>query len=317
MAKHSESGGRRVGVLMGGLSAERDVSLDTGRGVYDALISRGHDCVAIDWTEGSSLPALLADAKVDVVWNALHGTYGEDGAVQGLMQCLGISYTGSGILASSLAMDKVASKRIFESHEIGTPAWRLADDDETSAQVLARMPAPLVVKPANEGSSVGVTVVTDPAQLDDALALARRCHGPTLVETFIAGTEIQTGILDDQVLGSIDVRPAAGFYDYDAKYCRDDTQYLTPTLPDAILAKAEQAALDAHRALMCGSYSRVDMRVSDDGVAYVLEVNTLPGMTSHSLLPKIAANKGIDYASLCEKILFSANHEERHDKARD
>ncbi len=302
---------------MGGLSAERAVSLDTGRGVYDALVSRGHDCVAIDWVEGTSVADLVHDANIDVVWNALHGTYGEDGAVQGLLQCLGIPYTGSGILASSLAMDKVASKRIFESHDIPTPGWFIAAAEATADSVLANVAVPLVIKPANEGSSVGVTIVTEPGQIPAALELARRCHGPTLVETFIAGTEIQTGILDDVVLGSIDVRPAVEFYDYDAKYCRDDTQYLTPTLPADLLARAETAALDAHRSLMCGSYSRVDMRVSESGEPYVLEVNTLPGMTSHSLLPKIAANKGIDYASLCERILSSANHEDPHAKARD
>ena len=302
---------------MGGLSAEREVSLDTGRGVYDALVSRDYDCVAIDWAEGTSLPELLVAANVDVIWNALHGTYGEDGAVQGLLECLGIAYTGSGILASSLAMDKIASKRIFESRQIRTPAWHIAATGETAAQVLGHIDLPLVIKPANEGSSVGVTVVTNAAQIDDALALARRCNGPTLVEEFIAGTEIQTGILDDAVLGSIEVRPAAGFYDYDAKYCRDDTQYLTPELPANVLAHAEQAALDAHRSLMCGSYTRVDMRVSAAGEAFVLEVNTLPGMTSHSLLPKIAANKSIDYASLCERILSSAKFEDKDDETRD
>lgn len=297
---------KRVAVLMGGLSTEREVSLDTGRGVYDALISRGYDCVAIDWREGTSLPDLLAAAKVDVVWNALHGTFGEDGAVQGLLQCVGMPYTGSGILASSLAMDKVASKRIFESHGILTPPWRIVEPGESAADVVAHMALPLVIKPANEGSSVGVTIVTDAGQLDGALELARGCHGPTLAETFIAGSEIQTAILNDAVLGSIDIRPAVGFYDYQAKYKRNDTQYLVPSLADDVLAAVEAAALAAHRALMCGSYSRVDLRVSAQGEPYVLEVNTLPGMTSHSLLPKIAARKGIDYATLCEMILASS-----------
>lgn len=300
---------------MGGLSAEREVSLDTGRGVFDALVSRGYDCVAIDWTESGSLPRLLDDAKVDVVWNALHGTYGEDGAVQGLLACLNIPCTGSGILASSLAMDKLASKRIFESHGIRTPRWHVADAGETAADVLRQFQPPLVIKPGNEGSSVGVSIVTEPGQVDDALVLARRCHGPTIVEEFIEGAEVQTGILEDKILGSIEVRPAVQFYDYEAKYQRNDTQYLQPTLAADVLALAEAAALEAHRALMCGSYSRVDMRVSPDGEAYVLEVNTLPGMTSHSLLPKIAANKGIDYATLCEKILVAA--QESHVQASD
>jgi D-alanine-D-alanine ligase len=294
---------RRIGVLMGGLSAEREVSLATGAGVLAALRERGHDVVAIDWAEGTRLPDLLGAAGVGVVWNALHGTFGEDGAVQGLCACLGLPCTGSGILASALAMDKVMSKRIFESNGVPTPGWAIVDD----AASVAGRPLPCVIKPANEGSSVGVSIVEDPAQIDGAIALARRYHGPVLVEDYIAGTEVFVGVLDDAVLGSVEVRPAGKFYDYEAKYKRTDTRYLLPPeLPADVVARAEAHALAAYRALGCSGHARPDLRIRDDGQVFVLEVNTLPGLTSTSLLPKIAKQAGMDYATLCEKILASA-----------
>jgi D-alanine-D-alanine ligase len=287
---------------MGGLSAEREVSLDTGRGVLAALKEHGHDAVAIDWDDAKALPGQLADAGITAVWNALHGTYGEDGAVQGLLQCLGILCTGSGVLASALAMDKVASKRIFESHDLLTPRWAIVEGDEVTG-----FDVPMVIKPANEGSSVGVTIVTDVAQIPAALELAHGLHGPTIVEDFIAGAEVQVGILDGEILGSIEVRPAVEFYDYDAKYKRDDTEYLCPpTLDASVVSATEKLAKESYDALGCAGHGRVDLRVNDAGIPYVLEVNTLPGMTSHSLLPKIAAHAGMSYAQLCERILALA-----------
>jgi D-alanine-D-alanine ligase len=293
----------RIGVVMGGLSAEREVSLDTGAGVLAALQGRGHDAVGIDWAPGTRLPDLLAAAGIEVVWNALHGTYGEDGAVQGLCACLGIRCTGSGILASALAMDKVMSKRIFESNGVPTPRWRLVE----RADDVPDWPLPLVIKPANEGSSVGVTIVDDRAQIAAAIDLARNYHGPVLAEDYIAGTEVFVGILDDAVLGSVEVRPATRFYDYDAKYKRNDTKYiLPPELPADVIARAEAHALAAYRALGCSGHARPDLRIRTDGEVFVLEVNTLPGMTATSLLPKIAKQAGMDYATMCERILTSA-----------
>jgi D-alanine-D-alanine ligase len=307
--------GRRVGVVLGGLSAEREVSLNTGAGVVAGLQERGWDAVAIDWTAGANLATLLGDAKVGVVWNALHGTYGEDGAVQGLCTCLGLPCTGSGILASALAMDKITSKRIFESNGVPTPRWRLlpaardggpADGGDADAR-LADWPIPCVVKPAFEGSSVGVSVVEDRAGLAAAVALARRHHGPVLVEDYIPGTEIFVGILDGVVLGSVEVRPKTRFYDYEAKYKRNDTTYLIPPEVAAdVVARTEALALAAYNALGCSGHARPDVRVSPTGEPFVLEVNTLPGMTKTSLLPKIAKAAGIDYPLLCEKILASA-----------
>ena len=297
---------------MGGLSSEREVSLNTGAGVVAALQEKRWDTVAIDWRTGTSLPRLLEEAGAQLVWNALHGTYGEDGAVQGLCQCMGLPCTGSGILASALAMDKVMSKRIFESNGVPTPRWTLlAHDGPTDGSdantALAAWQLPCVVKPANEGSSVGVSIVEDRAQLADAVAQARKHHGQVIVEDYIAGTEVFVGILDGRVLGSVEVRPATKFYDYEAKYKRDDTAYLIPPqLPADVIERAETFALAAYNALGCSGHARPDLRISTAGDAFVLEVNTLPGMTKTSLLPKIAKAAGMDYATLCEQILASA-----------
>jgi D-alanine-D-alanine ligase len=318
--------GKRIAVVLGGLSAEREVSLNTGAGVVAALQEKRWDVAAIDWKPGTSLARLLEDAGAQVVWNALHGTFGEDGAVQGLCACLGIACTGSGILASALAMDKVMSKRIFESNGVPTPRWTLlaaGDGIESPGSAgarsaaegrrggvieeLAAWPLPCVVKPSSEGSSVGVSIVEDRAQLPAAVALARGYHGPVIVEDYIAGTEVFVGILDGRVLGSVEVRPATKFYDYEAKYKRTDTKYLLPPeLPADVVARAEAAALAAYVALGCTGHARPDLRIATTGDVFVLEVNTLPGMTKTSLLPKIARAAGMDYGALCEAILASA-----------
>ena len=305
--------GKRVAVVMGGLSAEREVSLNTGAGVLAALSANGWDVVGIDWRPGSSLAKLLEAAGVAVVWNALHGTWGEDGAVQGLCSCLQLACTGSGILASALAMDKVMSKRIFESNGVPTPRWRVLphlgpDDAHDAVAALADFALPFVVKPANEGSSVGVSIVEDRSQIAAAVTAARQFHGAVIVEDYIAGTEIFVGILDGRVLGSVEVRPTTKFYDYEAKYKRTDTKYLIPPeVSRDVVERAEHHALAAYTALGCSGHARPDLRVSSSGEAYVLEVNTLPGMTATSLLPKIAKSIGMSYAALCEAILAGAS----------
>jgi len=298
---------------MGGLSAEREVSLNTGAGVLAALLERGWDAVAIDWQRGTSLAHQLEASSAAVVWNALHGTWGEDGAVQGLCSCLQLPCTGSGVLASALAMDKVMSKRIFESNGVPTPRWRVLPHDAAAGSAaddaaLAGWPLPLVVKPANEGSSVGVSVVEARDQLAGALATARQFHGPVIIEDYIAGTEVFVGILNDRVLGSVEVRPATRFYDYEAKYKRNDTAYLIPPeLPARVIERSQELALAAYHALGCTGHARPDLRISSAGEPFVLEVNTLPGMTKTSLLPKIARSVGMDYPTLCEEILETAS----------
>jgi len=304
--------GKRIAVLMGGLSAEREVSLNTGAGVLAALLERDWDAVGLDWKEGTSLAQLIEDSGCDAVWNALHGTWGEDGAVQGMCACLRIPCTGSGILASALAMDKVMSKRIFESNGVPTPRWRLLPHDgrpdgTDGVDALADWPLPCVIKPANEGSSVGVSVVESIEQIAPAVIGARQFHGPVIVEDYIAGTEVFVGILNRQVLGSVEVRPATKFYDYEAKYKRTDTKYLIPPeVPADVLATCAKHALAAYNALGCSGHARPDLRIRPNGEVFVLEVNTLPGMTKTSLLPKIAKQAGMDYGLLCEEILASA-----------
>jgi D-alanine-D-alanine ligase len=299
--------GKRVGVLMGGLSSEAEVSMNTGAGVLRALVGKGHDAVALAWTQGVDLVALLHG--VDVVWIALHGTWGEDGCVQGLLECLQIPYTGSGVLASALAMDKAQSKRLFDHAAIPTPRWRvlgaLADDDARA--IADGYGYPCVIKPSREGSTVGVTIVKSADEVAAALTLARGCHGEVLLEEYIAGREASVGIVDDEVLGSVEIRPRRAFYDYAAKYQSGDTEYLVPPSFGADIDRpCQEAALAAYRVLSCGGHARVDARIDQTGRPFILEVNTLPGMTGTSLLPKIAAHRGMDYATLCERILDAA-----------
>jgi D-alanine-D-alanine ligase len=301
----SKFGGKRVGVIMGGPSSERDVSLNSGRGIHKALTSKGYDAVAIDWKGGADgLGEAIRREKIDVAWIALHGTWGEDGCVQGLLECYAVPYTGSGVLASSLAMDKIATRRVFDTESIESPRWRRYHGPADSA----RIGFPMVVKPSSEGSSVGVSIVKDPAQLQPALDEARKYHGVVLLEEYVKGREINVGVLDDEALGEVEIRPAKEFYDYEAKYLRDDTQYLVPApITDEERRTLHSLAVRAHKALGCAGATRVDLILADTGRAVCLEINTLPGMTDHSLLPKIAAHRGMDYATLVERVLDSAS----------
>jgi D-alanine-D-alanine ligase len=295
----------RVGVLMGGPSSEREVSLSSGKGVLAALGRRGHDAIGIDWkSRDDDLVARLREARVETVWIALHGTFGEDGCVQGLLECAGIPYTGSGVLASSVAMDKVATRRVFDQEGIESPRWRR----HHGAADVMRVGFPMVVKPSAEGSSVGVSIVKSEAELPAALAKAQQGHGVVLLEEYVKGREINVGILDGEALGDVEIRPATEFYDYEAKYLRDDTQYLVPApIGDDERRRLHDLAARAHQAIGCAGASRVDLILGNDGRAICLEINTLPGMTDHSLLPKIAAHRGMDYAELVERILATAS----------
>lgn len=298
---------KKIGVIMGGPSSEREVSLRTGKGVLEGLVDRGYRAVGIDWRAGENLATRVAEEQIAVAWIALHGVWGEDGCVQGMLECLQVPYTGSGVLASALAMDKVATKRIFDQIGVATARWRVYRGPEDVEAV----GYPLVIKPSREGSSVGVTIVHHPRDLEAAIAEARRWHGEVLVEEYVAGREINVGILDGEVLGDVEVRPAVEFYSYEAKYQRNDTQYLCPApLDDKEHVRLGAIARLAHEALGCSGYSRVDLilgKNGDAGRAVCLEVNTLPGMTEKSLLPKIAVAHGMDYATLVERILASAS----------
>ena len=297
---------KKIGVLYGGLSAEREVSLKSGAAVHKALVSQGYNAVAID--VGRDLADVLKREGVEAAFIALHGRYGEDGCVQGLLELLQIPYTGSGVLASALAMHKLYSKQTFAASGILTAPFRCYRRDEPVNLADLPFKLPLVVKPVQEGSSVGVSIVKDEAHLAKALELAF-CHDDEiLVEQFIKGQEVQVGIIEDRAVGAIEIVPKNEFYDFEAKYTDGMAEHIFPArLEESLYKKAQQIGLSAHRALGCRGYSRVDLLVTPAGDCYVLEVNTLPGMTALSLLPEIAAKgAGMSFETLVSRIIESA-----------
>jgi D-alanine-D-alanine ligase len=298
--------GKRIGVLMGGLSAEREVALKSGAAVHEALLRRGYEAVAVD--VGRDLAAVLVAERIEAAFIALHGRYGEDGCVQGLLELMQIPYTGSGVLASALAMHKLYSKQSFAAAGILTAPFRQFRRGEKVLPAELPFGLPLVVKPVQEGSSVGISIVKEWDELEAALELAFRYDEAVLIEQFIKGQEVQVGILDDQPIGAIEIVPKKEFYDYEAKYTDGMAEHIFPArLEPALYQKAQQVGLAAHRSLGCAGYSRVDLLVTPGGECYVLEVNTLPGMTALSLLPEIAAKgAGLPFEALVERIIESA-----------
>lgn len=296
----------RVAVLMGGTSSEREVSLNSGSNVLEALRARGVDAHAVD-----GIPALVGSLvgsggrKFDRVFNILHGNKGggEDGVLQGLLEALNIPCTGSGVLGTALAMDKIRSKQVWLALGLPTPRYiRLAKGDDVHAAAKS-LGLPVIVKPSCEGSSVGVSRVFNDADLDAAVDLAARYPGELLMEQLIEGQELTVGILGEMALPSIRIVPAGEYYDYHAKYVAEDTQYLCPGLEGEAEEEIRKLALEAFHAIGCEGWSRVDVMRDKVGKFYLLEVNTAPGMTSHSLVPKAAAQIGIDFQTLCWKIL--------------
>ena len=297
---------KKIGVLMGGLSAEREVSLNSGAAVHQALLAQGYDAVAID--VGRNLAAVLEREGVQAAFIALHGRYGEDGCIQGLLELMQIPYTGSGVLASALAMHKLFSKQTFAAEGILTAPFRHFRRGEQVRPAEIPFGLPQVVKPAQEGSSVGISIVREEKHLAPALELAFRHDSDILVEQYIKGQEVQVGILDDRPIGAIEIVPKGEFYDYEAKYTDGMAEHIFPArLAPALYEKALQTGLAAHRSLGCSGYSRVDLLVTAQEECYVLEVNTLPGMTALSLLPEIAAKgAGLSFEALVERIIESA-----------
>jgi len=298
---------KKIGVLFGGLSAERGVSLKSGAAVHLALVAQGYNAVTID--VGRDLADVLKREGVEAAFIALHGRYGEDGCVQGLLELLQIPYTGSGVLASALAMHKLYSKQAFAASGILTAPFRCYRRDEEVKLADLPFTLPIVVKPVQEGSSVGVSIVKEEAQLAKALDLAF-CHDDEiLVEQFIKGQEVQIGIIEDRPVGAIEIVPKNEFYDFEAKYTDGMAEHIFPArLEKGLYEKAQQIGLAAHRALGCKGYSRVDLLVTPEGECYVLEVNTLPGMTALSLLPEIAAKgAGLSFEDLVSRIIESAS----------
>jgi len=297
----------KVAVLMGGRSAERAVSLKSGGMVLAALNSRGINAHAFDPKE-RGLEALIAE-RFQRVFIALHGRYGEDGTIQGALELLGIPYTGSGVLASALAMDKWRTKLLWQAAGVPTPRCELLDRSSDLKAVARRLGLPLMVKPANEGSSIGMSKVRKAAQLDEAFALAANYDNLVLAEQFIDGQELTAGILGTEALPLIRLETPRDFYDYDAKYVAEDTRYIIPCgLPPAVEAAIGQQALRAFAALGCRGWGRVDLILDARGQAQFLEVNTSPGMTDHSLVPMAARHAGLSFEDLCVRILELAGN---------
>jgi len=299
--------GKKVAVLHGGRSSEREISLKTGAACAEALRSKGHAVELVD--VDLDVAARLRSLAVDVCFVALHGRWGEDGCIQGLLESMGIPYTGSGVAASALGMDKTVSKRLFAALGLAVIDWRAFPREQAGAIRAADLPfgLPAVVKPAGEGSSVGVSIVREEAALAAACEEAARFKGDVVVERYVKGVEVNVAVLDGKALGAVEVAPEREFYDYAAKYTAGTTRYhLPPRIPEAQIRAASEAAERAHCGLGCSGVTRVDFIVGPDGTPFILEVNTLPGMTGTSLVPKIAASIAIPFADLCDRILDGA-----------
>ncbi len=291
----------RMTVLAGGVGTEREVSLESGRAVLAALVRLGHRVTLSD-INPDDLSAL--DRPVDFVFIALHGEFGEDGTVQRHLEERGLPYCGSDAKASRIAMDKVASKKLFESANVPTPAYEVVTPS-TLLDLTVRIAAPAVVKPVASGSSVDTSIARTSEDLRHAATQVVEKYGAALVERYVQGPELTVGVLGDVALPVCEIKPAGEFYDYHAKYVANDTQYLFDLeLPKPLLEKVQRLSVEAHRVLGCRAFSRVDWMVDEvSGEPYALEVNTIPGFTSHSLLPKAASRIGLSFDDLCQRMV--------------
>ncbi len=295
-----------MAVLMGGFSSEREVSLNSGAAIVAALQSRGIDAHPFD-PKAQDIVQLKA-LGFQTAFNTLHGTYGEDGTVQGLLEALGVPYTGCGVMASAIGMDKYRTKLVWQGLGLPVPEFAVLHDNSDFAAIERELGLPLFVKPAVEGSSVGVVKVKEAGSLKAAYQSVKHLHGEILAERFIGGGEYTCAVLNGQALPSIHIIPATEFYDYEAKYNRDDTVYQCPSdLNEADEALMRSLSVRAFAAIGGQGWGRVDFLKDTDGKLYLLEVNTLPGMTGHSLVPKAAAQSGLSFADLCVEILKTAH----------
>jgi len=309
---------KRVGILMGGLSAEHEVSIASGDAIYAALTGRGYDATRI--FVDRDVDQVLRQEAIDVAFIALHGSYGEDGCIQGLLEVLDIPYTGPGVAESALAMDKLKSKELFRLHNVPTPPYYALDVEQIAMleEMHGSFGFPAFVKPRSQGSSLGAGRADDHVELRERCEEALRFDRSVLVERYVEGREIAVGILDGRALGAIEIVPKRGFYDYKAKYQAGQSEYhyparLSPTRYQNVLRIAERAA----RALGVSGAVRADMLVTEGENEYVLELNTLPGMTETSLLPKIARGAGYEFPELCEAILARASLKNRRSGASE
>lgn len=305
--ENSRRAGIKVAVLMGGVSPEREVSLRSGQAVTKGLKEAGYSVIPI--VVDDEQVGELNGSDIDLAFIALHGTFGEDGGIQSLLEMRGIPYTGSGVMASKMAMDKVKSKEVFKLNGLPTPDFRVLRRGrsiqlESIISRLGSLPFPMVVKPSCNGSSMGVTIVRSIEGLVPALEEAFRYDDTVLLEEYVKGRELTVGVLGEEALPVIEIRPYREFYDFKAKYEDNNTSYvLRPVLPSGVYQEAQSMALKAHKALGCSDFSRVDMICDKSGVLYLLEVNTIPGFTERSLLPKAALSAGMSFSLLCSKIV--------------
>lgn len=323
----------KVLLLLGGSSPEREVSKSTGKSVYNALVNLGYDVVLIDPAYGINQPYevddyfkvenfadvsaenyldainLISPSEIDVAFLALHGKFGEDGTIQSLLELKGIKYTGSKVLSSALAMDKIMSKILFQKNEVPTPDFfHFKEDELTTDEVIKKIESsfkfPAVVKPNDQGSTVGLTICKSSDQLNDAIHLAFEYSDQILIEQYVAGRELTVAVIDDIALPSLEIKPKHGFYDYECKYTSGMSEYIVPAeIPEDVSKSMQQIAVKACNAVRYDVYARVDFRLSPDNKIYTLEVNTLPGMTSTSLVPKMAKAIGLSFEQLIEKII--------------
>jgi len=295
---------KKIGVLMGGLSSEREVSLASGNAILKALQDKGYQPVAVD--VGRDVAEQVRKQAIEAAFIALHGKFGEDGAVQGLLEVMGIPYTGSGILASALGMNKTVSKQVFRSSGLLVGPYEVVFRKDAAGieAAIKMLGLPVVIKPHAEGSSVGVSLVYQSAEVRPAAELAFMYGDEILIEKFLTGKEVQVGILGERALGAIEIVPKNAFYDYQSKYEHGMSEHFFPArIPTAVYERTLIAGLAAHRAIGCRAYSRVDFIIDESGSPFILEVNTLPGMTATSLLPEIARGVGISFPDLVEEIL--------------
>ncbi|HOH26990.1 MAG TPA: D-alanine--D-alanine ligase [Syntrophorhabdus sp.] len=291
---------QRVGVLMGGRSSERDISFKSGKAVIQGLKRRGYNVTAID--VDPDLAIKLKRKHIGAAFIALHGRWGEDGSVQGLLEIMGIPYTGSGVLGSAMAMDKVVMKMMFESMGIPSPAYTQAEDGGT-----VHFPLPFVVKPANEGSTIGISIVKKQKEVMAAIKKARMFDKKVMIEKYIEGDEITVGIVNGEALPVVQVKPSSGFYDFEAKYTKGMTEYIVPAKIDKTIAKkAGDIAMEVYKAFELTGCVRIDMLVDDD-LPKVIDINTSPGMTETSLVPKAWESLGRTFDELVEAILMEAS----------
>ncbi len=301
----------RIGVLMGGPSSEREISLKSGHAVFDVLSQLGLDVAGIDITTDSpeDNACLIQSHNIDCAFVALHGRFGEDGQIQKILDDLSLVYTGSGVRASQLAMDKIASRKIFQAKGFSVPEYIILEKATYTPDRKDQfnLTFPLVVKPATNGSSIGLTIVDKKEEFMGALDLAFSYDDRVVVENYITGREITVSILDEQALPVIEIVPKKRFFDFEAKYKTGMTDYIVPAQLDQAIAREVQGiALAAHKSLGCSGCSRADMIISKENIPFVLEVNTIPGLTATSLLPKAARVVGIDFGELCLKLISLA-----------